>query len=114
MQHEESATGKECSAEKVQHEKVRHEENMKIETNSKTWKEYNTEKVQQHGKISTWRKCNTKKCNMKKCSTKKTWKEIEIAKHEKSAIRKTCNIERLQHEEGATGEKGYIKIVQHE
>ena len=36
MQHEESPTGKECSAEKLQHEKVRHEENMKIETNSKT------------------------------------------------------------------------------
>ena len=36
MQHEESPTGKECSAEKVQHEKVRHEVNMKIEINSKT------------------------------------------------------------------------------
>ena len=51
---------------------------------------------------------------MKKGSTKKTRKEKEIAKHEKSEIRKTYNMERVQYEESAIGEKGNMKIVQHE
>ena len=38
----------------------------------------------------------------------------EIAKHEKSVIRKGCNIQKVQHEESATRKKCSMKGMQHE
>ena len=38
----------------------------------------------------------------------------EIEKHEKTAIRETVNMKRVEHEESLTGKKGNMKLVQHE
>lgn len=99
MQHKNVKHG--CKTKRV--EKVKHKETWKVKRNSDTLIVCNTKEVQ----------------NEKKCSTKKTWKVKEIAKHKRIAIRETCNMERLQHEEvpheeRATRKKYNLKVVQHE
>ena len=77
----------ECNTKRVK--KVKHKEKVKSERNRDILKLRNTKKVQ----------------NEKKCSTKKTSVK-EIAKHEKSAIRKSAtwrerNMKKVQHEKSA-------------
>ena len=74
---------------------VQHEGNMKIERNSKTRKECNTEKV--HWKCTTRGKCN-----------------MEKVKHEKSATRKKCNIKIVQHEQSIVTVKNLQKVTKGE